>query len=264
LCLALGQWVAHGQWKTLVWVLALGGVSAALGETKLFPFAALALGAFAIVVFILRGRRLWKLVPYAVLLGLVVWSFLGLYNAIVPAARRRPLERFLEPQALARYLGQANRYATDRGYRYDVGRNYALAYGWNTIRRDTTTFLFGMGLGARGESRTLGTAGMGLLRGHLGLTTGTSLLVMMQELGLVGMVTVGGFIVWTDMALFKGIKGNPQSEATELRYALLLFSLLWPLWLWYQTVWTMRVPMLFYWGALGYVLNDSHGHCVDA
>lgn len=267
LCLALGQWLAQGKWKTLVWVLALGSASSVLAETKLFAFATVALGMLTAIIFALRSRRPSKLVPYAVLLGGVVGISIVSYNAIVPGARRMPLERYLlEPQTLASYLGHKERgwvpgrWGRGEELYYDIGRNYALAYGWNTIRRDTTTFLFGMGLGARGESRTLGAAGVALLRGHLGLTTGSSLLVMLQELGLMGMVVLGGFILWIVGALFKGVKDNPQSEASELRYALLLFSLLWPLWLWYRTVWVFRVPMLLYWAALGYVLSEPQRH----
>jgi hypothetical protein len=271
LCLALGQWLAHGQWKTLLWVLAMGSVSSALGEMKLFPFAVLALGIVAMVIFAFRRGQLGKLVQYAVLMGAVVWIYFGFYDAVVvPARGTKSLKAYLELQTLDKYLGGAEqglgsgRYGGRYSGRYDIGRNYALTYGWKTIRRDTTTFLFGLGLGARGESRTLGTAGVGLLRGHLGLTTGTSLLVMLQELGLVGMVVLGGFILWIAMVLLKGIKRYPQSDATELRYALLLFSLLWPLYLWYSTAWIMRVPMLLYWAALGYVLSEPQRHHLDA
>jgi hypothetical protein len=40
-----------------------------------------------------------------------------------------------------------------------------------------------------------------------------------------------------------------------LRYGLLLFSLFWPVWLWYASVWVMRAPMLLYWMLLGYIFN---------
>lgn len=266
LCLALGQWLVHGQWKKLAWVLALGSVSSVLGEMKLFLFAVLALGMVAAVTLTFQRGQLGKLVPYVLLMGAVAAIFFGLYDSVlIPARGTRPLTAYLELRTLANYLGGATQMSGSGSYsgRYYLGRNYALAYGWNAIRRDTMTFLFGLGLGARGESRILGTAGIGLLRGHLGLSTGTSLLVMMQELGLLGMATLGGFILWIVVALFKGIKNYPQSDATELRYALLLFSVLWPLWLWYSSVWVSRVPMLLYWMALGYVLAEPRGRDVD-
>jgi hypothetical protein len=260
LCLALGQWLAQGQWRVLAAVLVLGTVSSVLGEIKLFPVGVIALAMLTGTLFIFRARKLGKLIPYVVVFGLVVLIFTLAYNATIPAAQTRPMEKFLERQTLDAYLNSRYRINTFGRYSYHVGRNFAIRYGWNAIRRDTTTLLFGMGLGARGESRTLGTAGVGLLRGSLGLNSGTSLMIMMQELGLVGLVVLGGFIFWTVVALFKAIKRYPQSDAVELRYALLLFSLPWPLWLWYSTTWIQRVSMLLYWAALGHVLGESQRH----
>lgn len=262
LCLALGQWLAQGKWKTLAWVLTLGSISSVLGEIKLFPVGVVALAVLTGILFIFRGRQLAKLVPYVVAFGLVVFIFAVAYNATIPAAQTRPLERFLQRQTFDSYLNVRYRTETHGRYSYHIGRNYAIEVGWNAIRRDTTTLLFGMGLGARGESRTLGTAGVGLLRGSLGLNSGTSFMIMMQELGLVGMAVLGGFIFWIVITLFKAIKRHPQSDAVELRYALLLFSLPWPLWLWYSTTWIQRVSMLLYWAALGYVLGQPQTHHV--
>ena len=107
------------------------------------------------------------------------------------------------------------------------------------------------------RSQALGTAGVALTTGELGLSVGTSLLVMMQEMGLIGLVVLGGFIIWIILYLVLDIRKNQCSPAIELRYALLLFSLLWPVWLWYAVTWTMRVPMLLYWILLGYVLAES-------
>jgi hypothetical protein len=255
-CLALGQWLASQEWTTLIWTLALGSASSVLGEMKLFPFALLALAAMSAVIFVVRGGQLRRLAPFAVLfcVGLVV--FVAAYDVAMSPTGGGSFGRILDPRFLADYLGGAERVTIGGRYLYDIGRNYALAYGWNEIRRDATTLLFGMGLGARGESNTLSTAGVALLEGRLGLSTGTSLLVMMQELGLVGMAVVGGSGLWIVAALWRGIRNDPQSEAAELRYGLLLFTLLWPLWLWYGTVWYYRVPMLLYWVALGYVLSE--------
>jgi hypothetical protein len=259
LCLALGRWLASGRWKTLLLVLALGSVSSVLGEIKLFPVAALGAGMATMAIYIFQRRQLRKVAQYAIVMGAVVWVFFGAYNAVVlPARGTRPLEAYLDPATLAEYLGGLTPVPDTGSYygRYHVGRNYALSYAWDAISRDTTTFLFGWGLGARGESRTLGTAGLALLQGSLGLTTGTSLLVMMQEMGVVGMVLLAGSILWAVLRLRTDISTNPLSDATELRYALLLFSVLWPLWLWYARVWAFRVPMLVYWAALGYVLAE--------
>lgn len=42
-----------------------------------------------------------------------------------------------------------------------------------------------------------------------------------------------------------------------MRYGLILFSLLWPLWLWYGLTWNFRLPMEFYWVILGYVMYEA-------
>jgi hypothetical protein len=129
--------------------------------------------------------------------------------------------------------------------------------GWDSLQRDPVTFLFGYGIGTRSESQSLGTAGVALTQGYLGLSVGTSLLVMMQEMGVIGIIVMSGFILWLSLALARDIHRFPYSSALRLRYALLMFSFLWPLWLWYAVTWTMRVPMLLYWLSLGYVFAES-------
>lgn len=255
LCVAMGRWLASGDWKPLVLVIVLGSISSVLGEIKLFPFATIALGLLALFFFILKGKKRWRIIPYSLFVALIVWGFIGFYDAVVVSSRgTRPLEAYFDPQVLASYLGGATRAKTSLGI-YDIGRNYALNYGWNEIRDDPTTLLFGLGLGARGESRTLGIAGVALVGSHLGLTSGTSLLVLMQETGLVGLALFAVFIFWLVLILFKSILVEPHAEQSEIRYALILFSLLWPLWLWYTPVWLFRVPMLIYWALIGYALR---------
>ena len=117
--------------------------------------------------------------------------------------------------------------------------------------------MLGYGLGARSESVTFGTAGIGLTTGYLGLSVGTSLLIIMQEMGLVGLAVLSYIILWIIFTLASDIRRSPFSMANSLRYGLLIFSILWPVWLWYANVWTMRVPMFLYWYLLGYVLAES-------
>jgi hypothetical protein len=256
LCLALGQWLVHGKWSTLAAVLTLGAVSSVLGEIKLFPVGVVALATLSGILYSLRRRKRAGLLPHMLLLGLVLLIFTLAYNTTIQSPVS--LEQFLELQTLKSYTHHSTRQLTGGRYRTFVGRNYGLTIGWNAIRRDTVTFLFGMGLGARGESLTLRTAGVGLLRGNIGLYSGMSLLVMLQELGLVGMGALGSFFFWTVNALRSDIRRHSGSGAVELRYALLLFSLLWPLWLWYSSTWVLHVPMLLYWSTLGYVLGKPH------
>jgi hypothetical protein len=259
LSFALGAWLAKGNWLILVFVLVVGAISSVLGEIKLFPFAAAGLGVLSIFFIILRKRSIGRLIPYTALLAGILAVFFISYNAIVPAAQTRPLESFFETQTLGTYLEHANKIIVGDQYYYDVGRNYALSYAWDKITEDGQTFLIGLGLGARGESQTLGTAGVGILGGELGITTGTSLLVILQEVGIVGFLILGSFFLWLGMRLFRDIRADPRSNLTVLRYGILLFSMLWPLWLWYGNVWVFRVPMLIYWVVIGYLLSHSAG-----
>jgi comEA protein len=71
------------------------------------------------------------------------------------------------------------------------------------------------------------------------------------------LISLSVFIVWVTISQLKSIKRNPQTPASALRYALVLFSLLWPLWMYYSTVWMMEITMLLYWGSLGYVMRET-------
>jgi len=74
---------------------------------------------------------------------------------------------------------------------------------------------------------------------------------------VLGMIVFTGFLLWALRALINDIRSFPESPASFIRYALFLFSALWPLWLWYAVTWTMRVPMLLYWLLLGYVFAEA-------
>lgn len=89
-------------------------------------------------------------------------------------------------------------------------------------------------------------------------------MVLIQEMGLFGLAVVGGFVLWVSVVLFRDIRRYPDSPAVGLRYGLLLFSVLWPLWLWYKRPLDSRVAMWLYWIALGYVLGEPHVYDLDA
>jgi O-antigen ligase len=138
-----------------------------------------------------------------------------------------------------------------------MGRGAALSAGWDALQSDPVTLLFGMGLGSRSESRTLGAVGIGQQGREI--TSNTGLLIMMQEMGIIGLLTFAGFCSWVILRMIKDIRRNPDSEATPMRYALVLFTIFWPLWLWYNTAWTIRLPMLFYWSMVAYTIAEASG-----
>lgn len=258
IAIALGRWLADGRWRPLALALGLGMVASVLGEIKAFIPVVIALGAMAMAAFAFRRGQLGRLLAYVALFGAVTLGFVRVYDAVVSEPRgTRPIADYLQLDTLDNYLTRSDRSVIDGRYHFELGRNYAVAYGWGQISRDVTTLLFGMGLGARGESRSLGTAGAGLLEGSTGLTSGTSLLVLLQELGVVGLGLLFGFLGWVAWKLWRDVRRLPGSDATALRYGLLFYTALWPVWLWYTSAWMVRVAGVLYWGALGYVVARS-------
>lgn len=256
--MALGNWLTTRHWRSLLVSLPLGILSSVLGEMKLFIIASCLLIGVAFLIYILRGIGIWKIIPYLSILVVIAISFLVLYNTVVPGASEHPLEGYITDSSnVDDYLNFTKVDAS--GGHLVVGRNVALRYGWEVIQSDPVTFLLGYGLGARGESSSLGIVGIGLKQGTWGNESGTSILVIMQETGILGLLTLFGFLACICVMLIKAIRNSPHSEAQELRYALLMFTIFWPLWLWYSASWTLRVPMLLYWTAVGFALSEAIG-----
>jgi hypothetical protein len=257
ICLLFGYWITNKHWLGISLGLMLGALSSALGEMKLFLFAVLAISLTAIFLSAIKNHSIGKSMVYSALVIAALNGFVFLYNLIVPVAAEIPLQTYYTNLAnTGKYLSQSTTFRTSEGLRTDIGRADAVKIGLNSLNKDPITFLFGYGIGARSESRTFGTAGIALTSGNLGLSVGTSLLIFMQEMGLIGLVVLASFIVWVLSRLLRDIRGNPLSSVTELRYGLMLFTLFLPVWIFYTNVWTMRVPMLIYWLALGYVFAE--------
>ncbi len=258
LSLALGYWLATNSWLEPVLALVLGSFSSVLGEMKLFPFAILLLAAAAAAIYLWRGGKIRVILLYMVGLCCSIVIFILLYNLIVSdAGGAIPLESFFDPTTLDKYLNH-NVYDPSSGG-YDLGRSFWLSYGWQTIQKDLTTTLFGMGIGAGNESVSFGVKGVAVLRGYYGQVSGTSLVVLMQEVGLVGLAALGLLVAGFVLRLLIISHRKPNSELLPLCYGLILFSLGWPLWLWYTGIWGMSITLL-YWALLGYVLRYDAPH----
>ncbi len=259
-CLFLGHWIHSKHWVGMIVALMLSLVSSVLGEMKLFFVGFLALSGAALVIFAFKNRTVWKLALYLILAISTLYGFFHFYNLFVPDASQTPLQTYIDdPQALIRYLNMEKKYYVNGNYYTNLGRNAALVVGWNSIKTDTMTFFFGWGIGTRSESLSLGTTGIALQQGELGLTPGTGLLIKMQEMGVAGLATLAAFFLWVILRLFSDIRRNPSSDANGLRYAIVLFTCFWPLWLWYNNAWAARAPMLFYWMTLSYTLSEANG-----
>jgi hypothetical protein len=258
--LALGRWVANKDWKPILVVLAAGSISNVLAENKFFPVGAVSMALLAVVFFLGRGGQVRRLLFFVALLGLGISAFFVAYNTLAPAAQRgKPLERiFVDEEARTNYLNKIKRSNTQDRVTYNMGRNTAAAYALSSISDDAVTLLFGYGIGARRESQALQTVGSRLKQDNF--ARGTNLASILQESGLFGILVLLGFVLWAAVRLYRDIRRYPKSEALQLRYALLLFVLLWPLYIWYSRPLDSTVAMMLFWISLGYVLSDAQGH----
>jgi hypothetical protein len=215
------------------------------------------MAAVSIGMFIAQRGQLSRLLLFGVLLLAGVWAFTTGYNELVPGANKEPLQRlFVEEDARESYLNKVKRSNTAVQQTYNLGRNNAMVYALSTLSGDTVSLGFGFGLGTRSESGTLGVAGTALQADQF--DRGSQLAAIAQEMGLFGLLMVVGFTVWVSVKLWLDIKRYPESEAIALRYGLLLFSLFWPVWLWYKNPLGIDVTMMLYWVGLGYVLSEPH------
>ncbi len=260
-CLALGEWLFSGNWKTLLYVMVLGSISSGLGEIKVFLFALIGLALLAFIIHLMRGKQLNRLIIYIAAIMFLVVSFASFYNSVVAEATgARRLEEYYEIDTLDEYLNSS--FSTNGGTSYYFGRSYRLRRGWASIQKDATTFLFGMGLGAYSESQALGVVGIALQQDGFGSDVSTStLVVFMQELGILGLIIFAGFMIWFIFTLFWDIRQEPDSSLTTLRYGMILFTVFWPLWMYYGSVWLSSVPMMLYWVTLAFLIAKSRGTC---
>ncbi|MCH7745999.1 MAG: 50S ribosomal protein L11 methyltransferase [Chloroflexi bacterium] len=114
LCLGLGQWLSEGRWKILLIAITLGLISSVLGEIKIFTAAALALSMLAALFFVLRRGQLRKLIPFALLAGIVLWIFAAGYNTFASRSNRPLLQQvYLDSTRRNSYLNLVRQSATE-------------------------------------------------------------------------------------------------------------------------------------------------------
>ncbi len=256
LAMSFGKWLVSGEWKMLAITLALSSVSSALGEMKFFVLAAPLLAAITLTIHLIRGGQIRRLLTYLMLI--IVASSLFLYGydkLIVDNLGRPPIANFLNEDRRERYLDNV-RYGT---LAYRLGRNTEVEYGWERIQRDTPTLLFGYGLGTRQYSPSLGIAGKGLEKGIYGNLVGRTLLVMMYEMGLTGLLLMLAFVVISAVTLFRAAAQDEDDDLNVLRYGMIIFTLIWPFLIWYKSVWLRVEPMIVYWLLWGFIMHFSVG-----
>ena len=257
IAISFGHWLSKGEWKFLLAALVLGGISSVFGEMKLFVLATPAMAVVAFVIHLLRRGQVRRSLIFISFLGLAVVGYFNVYNVIVSQGNNSPsLEAFLEGDKFDRYLNRV-RESDERGT-YHIGRGIAGQYAWNSIRRDTVTTLFGFGIGTSQISATFGLAGAGFNADSYGVLAGnTSLMIIMQEMGLVGLSVMAIFIIGTILILFRATRQNPDEDLDVIRFGTLLYTLFWPLWIWYNSAWFMNGPAIMYWIIWGYIIQLS-------
>lgn len=256
IALSFGSWIALHRWKLLVVALVLGLASSMMNVTKFYIPGILVMSLLTIALQLIAGGRVRHLLGFVFALGLLGMIAIPVFNRFVADTRGLPeLQEYFQPEKLEGYLftdGQGDQDGT-----YNLGRGLAITYAYQTISRDMTTKLFGMGLGARSLSASLGIVGTGLENDLYGsVTAGTGVLVRLQEQGIVGLITLQIFFLWLMWRLAKDTRRHNNASLKALEFGLILYTLLWPLWLVLQNAWSDGVMMILYWVTVGYVFSE--------
>jgi len=254
--LALGYWLVYRDWKVLGYVALGTMVVSAFGAIRFFPIGAAIITLFAAVLYLARGRHLDRSFFFMAAAITALLLFPLLYNKIVAGSGpvRTWQETIMDTNKTEDYFNGLV-YDADADI-YRLGRNYSLRYGWEALQRDTTTLLFGYGIGARSYSSSLGVIGIRNRLSALGVVSGTTAFVMIEELGIVGLSMLALFFIWLSIRLWRcGRNECADEDLRVMAYGLLLFTLLWPVLFWYDRSWDYSVAMLLYWGGIGYAFR---------
>ncbi len=261
--LGFGKWLVYGDWHYLAASLALGAIASSLGAMKLFPVAVLLIAVVAFFVQVARGRSIARLVKLGLVLALGLAAFIQVYNAVAPDfawGPGREFQDYLDPAVINNYFS-SSKGSVYEGFR--LGRIDAPLYVWENNLKSSTSFLFGKGIGSRAASATLGVSGSFKTTSLYSGSAGKSLTVFIAETGLVGLLTLAFFFLAIIVALFRNVGRMDGTDMAAIQYGLLLFTVMWPLWLWYQPVWVSAIPMLLYWMMLGFALNPENNRAAQ-
>lgn len=253
--LAMGYWLVHGDWKILAFVALAGTLASVLGAMRFFPVGMAILIVFGGILYLLRGTKFDRSMLAIVGATLVLASFPLFYNRITAETReiRTWQETIADTERTSDYFNGMN-YDVDAGI-YRVGRNFSVRYSWAALQQDMTTFLFGYGIGARSYSDSLGIVGIRNRNDILGVISSSMALILIEELGVVGLSLLFLFLAWLAIKLWHCARSECSSDVRVVAYGLLVFTLFWPVLFWYNKAWTYGFTMLLYWGGIGYVLR---------
>ena len=252
LAFAFGKWLMDSDWRPMVWVLAFGSLSSALGGMRIFPVGAVLLGAVALLIHLLRGGNIGRAFLLVCAFAIGFGLFIGVYDAFSRSSSTY-WTQISNTEQLSQYFSNAH-YREGEGT-YRLGRSYAVQYGWEQLQRDDITLVFGYGLGSRSNSRSLGIVGAAMAESDYGVTQGTDALTFMQEWGIGGLLILAGVFAWLVGAYARAVRRSRFLWERTAAAGLIVFTMGWPFWMWYQSPWAYTFSMLLYWGMTGFVLQ---------
>jgi hypothetical protein len=254
--LGLGHWLATYERKILLLILALGLLGSTLNGTKFYLIGVGILAAATLIIHLVRGGQLRQLFVYIFLIAGAAAIFVPVYNSYLVNSRGlKPIQDYLNIETIEGYIFTDGARGDDTSY--NIGRGLAVTYGWQQIRRDWTTTLFGFGIGTRTQSGVLGIRGSVLEEDMYGVGV-TTMGTWIQEIGVVGQLVFLAINLWMAAKMFQYARRANDPYRATLAYGLMLFTLFWPLWQWYHKVWTAGVMMSLYWISIGYIFNQIY------
>jgi hypothetical protein len=258
-CIGMGHWLATGSIKVMLISLVLGLVATMLSVSKFYLVAIAIVGIAAFFIYMIRGGQVRRLFLYVILFSFSLAVFLPIYNTfLVSTLNIKPLQEVFASDNLQSYLFTDSK-VSDTGV-YRLGRGATIAYAWQQIQRDTITILFGHGIGSRTYSTVLGVQGLTLEDDLYGGGGNKGLGVWIQEFGVLGVIVFLLINLWIVWKLLRHAKITPDRYLAMLEYGLALFTLFWPLWLFYHKAWSFGGMMMFYWITLGFVANQIYAN----
>jgi hypothetical protein len=251
--LFVGGWlINHEMWALLI---ISGSIvfSSILGQMKIVPFAFIGILLSALVLQIRRKMNIKRAVRLIANTTIVAGLFFAIFFAVAPMKQKEEYRYILNKDKLLEYLN-LNIPGNERD---DIGRNLALVYAWSRINKSPLLLFFGEGLGARGESKALGTVGRAISADSLGLFSGSSLTVILGEMGVVGLLVGIGLWIGALHKIWRIISKNGRSENTAMAVGIYLYTLFWPLWLWYTSAWIFPAVTTLYWMIIGFLFRPQ-------
>lgn len=262
--LAYGRWLVTDDWKTLLAVLLAGGLSSVLGAMRLYPIGVAVMTVIAMVAYLSAGKQIGRSVLYLVVVVVALAAFPIAYDQITASTRgfQSYTDDIFNIDRQQQYLDRVQ-YNPATGT-YALGRSFAIEHGWQTLQRDATTLVVGYGIGARALSTSLDIFGSRMLTEGYGLEDSHYSLALIQELGLGGLLVMAGTLLWFTFRLWRCARSPAApgraapAQLRALAYGLMIFTPCWPLWIYYSRAWQHTVPVLLYWGLLGFALQADN------